>query len=124
MNVAVLPTVNALLNASAAVAMVAGFVAIRRGRVAVHRTCMLTAVGLSILFLGSYLLYHAQVGSRPYVGTGWSRTLYFAILLSHTILAVAIVPLVGTTLYRALRARFRGTRGWPAGRFLSGCTCR
>ena len=105
-NVAVLPTVNALLNASAAVAMVAGFVAIRRGRVAVHRTCMLTAVGLSILFLGSYLLYHAQVGSRPYVGTGWSRTLYFAILLSHTILAVAIVPLVGTTLYRALRARF------------------
>jgi uncharacterized membrane protein YozB (DUF420 family) len=101
-----LPTVNAILNASAAVAMVAGFVAIRRGRVAVHRACMLTAVGLSSAFLISYVVYHAQVGSRPYGGTGWSRALYFAILLSHTVLAVAIAPLVVTTLYRALRARF------------------
>jgi uncharacterized membrane protein YozB (DUF420 family) len=103
---AVLPTVNAALNAAAAVAMVAGVVAIRRGRVAFHRACMLTAVALSVLFLGSYLVYHAQVGSRPYGGGGWLRTLYFAILLTHTVLAVAIVPLVGTTLYRALRAQF------------------
>jgi uncharacterized membrane protein YozB (DUF420 family) len=102
----VLPTVNAVLNASAAVAMLAGLVAIRRRRIAVHRACMLTAVGLSVLFLVSYLIYHAQVGSRPYGGTGWGRTLYFAILLSHTVLAVAIVPLVATTLYRALRAQF------------------
>ena len=102
----VLPTVNAVLNASAAVAMLAGFVAIRRRRVAVHRACMLTAVGLSVLFLCSYLVYHAQVGSRPYGGTGWLRTLYFTILLSHTVLAVAIVPLVATTLYRALRTQF------------------
>ena len=102
----VLPTVNAVLNASAAVAMVAGFVAIRRGRVAVHRACMLTAVGLSVLFLGSYLTYHAQVGSRPYGGAGWIRTVYFTILLTHTVLAIVIVPLVGTTLYRALRAQF------------------
>jgi uncharacterized membrane protein YozB (DUF420 family) len=86
--------------------MVAGVVAIRRGRVAFHRACMLTAVALSVLFLGSYLVYHAQVGSRPYGGGGWLRTLYFAILLTHTVLAVAIVPLVGTTLYRALRAQF------------------
>jgi uncharacterized membrane protein YozB (DUF420 family) len=104
--VAVLPTVNAVLNASAAVAMLAGFVAIRQGRVAVHRACMLTAVGLSILFLCSYLVYHAQVGSRPYTGGGWVRTLYFAILLSHTVLAVLIVPMVATTLYRALRSHF------------------
>ena len=106
LSVAVLPTVNALLNASAAVVMLAGFVAIRRGRVAVHRACMLTAVGLSVVFLGSYLLYHAQVGSKPYGGTGGLRTLYFAILLTHTILAAAIVPLVATTLYRALRMQF------------------
>jgi putative membrane protein len=103
---AALPTLNAVLNASAAVVMIAGFVAIRRGRVAVHRTCMLTAVGLSVLFLGSYLVYHAQAGSRPYGGTGGLRTLYFAILVTHTVLAVVIVPLVGTTLYRALRTQF------------------
>jgi len=103
---AVLPTVNAALNASAAVALMAGFVAIRQGRVAVHRACMLTAVALSVLFLVSYLTYHAQVGSRPYAGGGWLRTAYFAILLTHTVLAVAIVPLVGTTLSRALRAQF------------------
>jgi uncharacterized membrane protein YozB (DUF420 family) len=102
----VLPTVNAVLNASAAVAMLAGFVAIRHRRVAVHRACMLTAVGLSVLFLCSYLVYHAQVGSRPYGGTGWLRTLYLTILLTHTVLAVAIVPLVATTLYRALRTQF------------------
>jgi putative membrane protein len=105
-NVSALPTINAVLNASAAVAMIVGFVAIRRRQVAVHRACMLTAVGLSVLFLASYLLYHAQVGSRPYAGQGWLRTLYFAILLTHTILAVVIVPMVATTLYRALRTEF------------------
>ena len=106
MSVTILPTVNAVLNASAAVAMLAGFVAIRQRRVAVHRACMLTAVGLSALFLTSYLVYHAQVGSRPYAGGGWMRTVYLSILLTHTVLAVAIVPLVSTTLYRALRTQF------------------
>ena len=106
MNLTVLPTVNAVLNASAAVAMVAGFVAIRRRRIAVHRACMLTAVGFSVLFLCSYIVYHVQVGSRPYGGGGWLWTLYLSILLTHTVLAVAIVPLVGTTLYRALSAQF------------------
>jgi uncharacterized membrane protein YozB (DUF420 family) len=103
---AALPTLNAVLNASAAVALLAGFVAIRQRRVAVHRACMLTAVALSVLFLASYLTYHAQVGSRPYLGGGWLRAVYFAILLTHTVLAVLIVPMVGTTLYRALRAQF------------------
>ena len=106
MNLTVLPTINAVLNASAAVAMLVGFVAIRQRRIAVHRACMLTAVGLSVLFLCSYLVYHAQVGSRPYGGEGGLRTLYLSILLTHTVLAVAIVPLVSTTLYRALRAQF------------------
>jgi uncharacterized membrane protein YozB (DUF420 family) len=102
----ILPTVNAVLNASAAVAMLAGFIAIRRRRIAVHRACMLTAVGLSAAFLVSYVVYHAQAGSRPYAGGGWMRTLYLSILLTHTVLAIAIVPLVSTTLYRALRAQF------------------
>jgi uncharacterized membrane protein YozB (DUF420 family) len=106
LRLALLPTLNAALNASAAVAMLLGYSAIRRRRIGVHRACMLTAVGLSTLFLISYLVYHAQAGSRPYGGTGWSRTLYVAILLSHTVLAAAIVPLVATTVYRALRARF------------------
>ena len=106
MNITVLPTINAVLNASAAVAMVLGFVAIRNRRIAVHRACMLTAVGFSTLFLCSYLVYHAQVGSRPYAGGGWLRTLYFAILVTHTVLAIAILPLVSTTLYRALRTQF------------------
>jgi uncharacterized membrane protein YozB (DUF420 family) len=101
-----LPTLNALLNAAAAVAMVAGYLAIRRRRVDVHRACMLTAVGVSALFLVSYLVYHAQVGSRAFTGGGWVRTVYFTVLVSHTILAAAIVPLVATTVYRGLRAQF------------------
>jgi uncharacterized membrane protein YozB (DUF420 family) len=105
-NLTVLPTVNAVLNASAAVAMLAGFVAIRQRRIAVHRVCMLTAVGFSVLFLCSYIAYHLQVGSRPYGRGGWLRTLYLSIPLTHTVLAVAIVPLVSTTLYRALRTQF------------------
>ena len=106
MSITILPTVNAVLNASAAVAMVLGFVAIRNRRIRIHRACMLTAVSLSALFLCSYVVYHAQVGSRPYQGQGPFRTVYFAILLTHTVLAIAILPLVSTTLYRALRAQF------------------
>jgi uncharacterized membrane protein YozB (DUF420 family) len=102
----ILPTVNAVLNASAAAAMLVGFMAIRQHRIAVHRACMLTAVGLSTAFLCSYLVYHAQAGSRPYAGGGWMRTLYLSILVTHTVLAIAIVPLVSTTLYRALRVQF------------------
>jgi uncharacterized membrane protein YozB (DUF420 family) len=105
-SITILPTVNAVLNASAAVAMLAGLMAIRQRRIHVHRACMLTAVGLSTLFLCSYVVYHAQVGSRPYAGGGWMRTIYLSILLTHTVLAVAIVPLVSTTLYRALRTQF------------------
>lgn len=101
-----MPALNAMLNASAALALVVGYAAIRRRRVTLHRTCMLVAVGLSTVFLVSYLAYHAQVGSRPYGGTGWRRSLYFTVLLSHTVLAAAIVPLVLVTLRRALRGQF------------------
>jgi putative membrane protein len=101
-----LPTLNAILNGTAAVALVTGYTAIRRRVVWLHRLAMLTAVGVSVLFLASYLTYHLQVGSRPYGGTGVLRIVYFAILLSHTVLAAVIVPLVLLTLRRALAAQF------------------
>jgi putative membrane protein len=101
-----LPTLNAVLNASAALVLVGGYLAIRRRRVTLHRACMLTALGLSAAFLVSYLVYHAQVGSRPFTGQGPIRTLYFAILISHTVLAVAIVPLVLLAVRRAFAGQF------------------
>ena len=86
---------------------------------------MLAALAVSALFLTSYLAYHFQVGSVRYTGQGLVRTVYFAVLLSHTILAVAIVPLVLVTLSRALSGRFdRPPRASPAGRCRSGSTCR
>jgi uncharacterized membrane protein YozB (DUF420 family) len=79
---------------------------IKAGRVAMHRALMLTAVATSTLFLVSYLYYHAHVGSVRFQGHGWSRPVYFSILISHTLLAAAIVPLSIVTLSRALRERF------------------
>jgi uncharacterized membrane protein YozB (DUF420 family) len=79
---------------------------IKRGRMGAHRALMLAAIVTSSLFLGSYLYYHWHVGSVRFQGHGWSRPLYFSILVSHTILAITIVPLVAITLSRALRERF------------------
>ncbi|PYM62508.1 MAG: DUF420 domain-containing protein [Candidatus Rokuibacteriota bacterium] len=106
MSASVLPTLNACLNATAAVAIVTGVLAIRRRRVAVHRAAMLTAFAVSTVFLVSYLVYHYQAGSKRFEGPGWLRVMYLGILLTHTVLAVAIVPLVVTTLYRALTRQF------------------
>ena len=106
MVVAVLPTVNAGLNASSAALLILGWVCIRSGWVRPHLACMLTACVLSVTFLASYILYHAQVGSVRFTGHGWIRPVYFAILVSHTVLAIAIVPLVARTLWLALRRRF------------------
>ncbi len=106
MNYADLPTLNAGLNALAASFLVAGFVMIRLRRIAAHRFCMLTAFGCSIAFLISYLIYHFQVGSVGFQGTGEVRTLYFAILISHTVLAALVPFLASVTLYLALRERF------------------
>ena len=106
MTVRDLPTLNAALNATSAVLLVAGYVLIRRGRREAHRRAMLGAVTCSALFLVSYLAYHAQVGSVRFQGQGWIRTVYFTILLTHTVLAAAIVPLVLVTLTRALQQRF------------------
>jgi protein SCO1/2 len=101
-----LPAVNATLNGTAAVLLMLGWSLIRRGRVRAHATCMVLALTVSALFLACYLVYHYQVGSVPFRGVGPVRIVYFTILLSHTVLAVTIVPLVATTLMRAVRRQF------------------
>ena len=106
MTVTDLPALNAFLNASSALLLATGYVLIRRGRRDAHKHVMLAALASSALFLTSYLVYHAQVGSVRFRGQGAVRTVYFTILLTHTVLAVAIVPLVATTLVPALRGRF------------------
>ena len=106
MSVTDLPALNATLNAISFVFLVTGYVFIRRGRVPQHRACMLAAFACSVLFLISYLVYHAQVGSVRFQGTGTVRTFYFAVLLTHTVLAAAVPPLALITLVRALRQRF------------------
>lgn len=98
-----IPALNALLNASSALFLLLGWVAIRGGRVERHRMWMLTAAATSTLFLVFYVAYHAKVGSVRFTGQGGARTFYFTILISHTILAVAIVPLVLRTLYLGLK---------------------
>lgn len=104
------PAFNASLNATSAVLLLLGFANIRRGRPRAHAGCMLAAFGVSTVFLASYLAYHAQVGSVRFPGTGWVRPVYLAILLSHTVLAVVIVPLVARTLVLALQKRFDAHR--------------
>jgi uncharacterized membrane protein YozB (DUF420 family) len=102
----IFPAINATLNGTSAVLLVTAHRMIKAGRVAMHRALMLTAVATSTLFLVSYLYYHAHVGSVRFQGRGWSRPVYFSILISHTLLAAAIVPLSIVTLSRALRERF------------------
>ena len=106
MTVRDLPALNAALNATSAVLLFTGWRLIRAGRRDAHRRVMLAALVSSTLFLGSYLVYHAQVGSVRFAGTGALRALYLGILLTHTVLAASIVPLVGITLTRALRERY------------------
>ena len=106
MSIADLPALNAGLNSLATVLLLAGYRNIRRRRVAAHRACMVTAFCVSTLFLASYLTYHAQVGSVPFQRQGWIRPVYFTILLTHIVLAGAIVPLTLITLCRAWRQRF------------------
>lgn len=109
---AALPAVNALLNATSAALLLTGHFFIRHGQIGRHRACMLGAFLASTLFLTSYLIYHAHAGHVSYTGTGIWRTAYFAILISHTLLAMAIVPLVLRTLYLALGNRFLEHRAW------------
>lgn len=104
--IASLPLVNAILNGIATVFLVTGYVLIRRGRPAAHRAVMLAAFATSVLFLISYLVYHAHAGSRPFTGQGPIRVVYFTVLISHIVLAALIPPLAGVTLWRAFTGRF------------------
>ncbi|MBI2495020.1 MAG: DUF420 domain-containing protein [Candidatus Omnitrophica bacterium] len=106
MNVTDLPLLNARLNATSAILLLAGWLCIRANKVAAHAGFMLSACVASLLFLISYLIYHAQVGSVRFHGTGWIRPVYFTLLVSHTTLAIAIVPLVLRTIFLAARKRF------------------
>lgn len=103
---AIYPVIDASLNGTSAVLLFVGRNFIKHGRMAAHRATMITALVCSSLFLTSYLYYHWHVGSVHFQGQGWSRPVYFSILISHTTLAIAIVPMIIITLIRALRERF------------------
>jgi len=106
MSVSDLPALNASLNGVALVFLIAGYAFIRRRQVPAHRASMLAAVTASTCFLVSYVVYHANAGSRPFTETGPVRVVYFFVLITHIVLAAAIVPMVLMTLTRALRERF------------------
>ena len=115
MTVSDLPALNATLNATCFVLLTIGYVLIRRGRVAQHRAVMIAAFCTSVVFLTSYLIYHAHIGSKPFLGRGPIRIVYFTILLTHTVLAATIVPMILMTLSRGLKrqdARHRALARW------------
>lgn len=119
-----LPALNATLNGLTTVLLTAGYVLIRGRRRQAHRAVMLVAAATSALFLLSYLVYHAQVGSVRFQSQGWIRPVYFTILLTHTVLAAAIVPMVLVTFWRALRNEFSRHRRiarwtWPLWMYVS-----
>jgi uncharacterized membrane protein YozB (DUF420 family) len=101
-----LPHVNACLNGTSAILLFSGYSFIRARNVTAHRACQIAALCVSLLFLASYLTYHYHHGSTRFLGTGLARPIYFTVLTSHTILAIAIVPLVILTFYRAFRGDF------------------
>lgn len=102
----ILPALNASLNFTTAVLLLTGFYFIRNKKIASHRICMIGAFTLSAIFLVSYVTYHSLTEPTSFEGTGWIRPVYYTILISHIILAAAIVPLVLITITRALRERF------------------
>ena len=119
-----LPALNAFLNSTSTLFLLFGFFAIRNKKISLHRAFMGAAFACSVAFLISYLYYHSQVGSVRFTGTGWIRPVYFSILISHTILATLIVPLILRTLYLAVRSRFDEHRKlaqwtWPIWMYVS-----
>ncbi len=102
-----LPTLNAILNATSAILLLAGYVCIRNGKINAHRFLMGSALCTSTLFLISYLTYHYHVGSKHFQKVGVIRAVYLSILFSHTVLAAAIVPLAIVTVSLALRGNFQ-----------------
>lgn len=106
MDLTILPTVNACLNTTTTLLLVAGLVLIKRGKKDVHKAVMLSACATSTLFLISYLYYHYHHGSTKFMGQGPIRPVYFFILITHTVLAAVIVPLILKTLFHAFRGEF------------------
>jgi len=100
-----LPTLNAILNTTSAVLLLSGYYFIRQGKREAHKKCMIATFSVSVLFLISYLTYHASHGTTRFLGEGWIRPVYFIILGTHTILAASIVPLAIVTLRRGLGNR-------------------
>ena len=118
------PALNASLNGTSAVLLLTGRVLIARRRMAAHRVCMIAAVATSGLFLTCYLFFHWKVGNILFLGQGWSRPVYFAILISHVVLAIVIVPMAIITLNRGLKARYDKHRAiarwtWPLWMYVS-----
>ena len=109
-NTSDLPTDNAVLNSMSLVFLLIGYSFIRAKKVASHRACMVIAFCCSILFLISYLTYHFLAGSRHFPGTGYVRTIYFVVLLTHTILAVAVPPRSLMSLFRGLNGQYEAHR--------------
>ena len=101
-----LPHLNALLNTTSAILLTTGYRFIRKGNIPAHRACQVAAFVTSILFLTSYVTYHSYHGDTKFLGQGAVRPFYFAILISHVVLAIVIVPMVLITLYRAARGDF------------------
>jgi uncharacterized membrane protein YozB (DUF420 family) len=106
MNYSSLPLVNATLNATSGVFLLVGYVLIKRRQINAHRNAMLGAFVSSTLFLASYVTYHYHAGSRPFPGEGAIRLVYFVILISHVLLAIAILPLAISTLTKGLRGQY------------------
>ena len=104
-DLAVFPALNATLNAINACLLVLAYVMVRRGRISAHKKLMLTACGVAVLFLTSYIYYHAHHGFTRFPGQGISRVVYFTILISHTILAIVIVPMIIKVLIHAFRGQ-------------------
>jgi putative membrane protein len=104
--IADLATVNAGLNATAAVLIGTGFYFIKQKNIHAHKVCMIAAMVVSALFLTSYLFYHYNVGSVRFTKQGWIRNVYFPLLLTHTVLAVVVLPMVLRTVFLAIQGRF------------------
>jgi uncharacterized membrane protein YozB (DUF420 family) len=120
--VADLATVNAGLNATAAVLVATGFYFIKRKNIHAHKVCMISAMVVSALFLASYLTYHYNVGSVRFTKQGWIRNVYFPLLLTHTVLAAVVLPMVLRTAFLASKIDSAITCASRAGRFRSGST--
>ncbi len=106
MSIADLPGLNALLNLTAAILIGAGFYFIHKKNIHAHKVCMIAALGVSAVFLTSYLIYHYNVGSVRFTKEGWIRNVYFPLLLTHTVLAVVVLPMVLRTVFLAHKERF------------------